>query len=169
MIWNLAGVFIIGLCAGAFGYLLLKLSKGRLPKWLIPVCAGCGMFAYLAYYDYTWYEFKSSRMPQGSVVLEEYREADFFRPWSYIVPSVNKFDVIDGQYVRREQDNQLIVQYIVYRFIKDPTERMEQRTQVLNCSTRERVELVGSQQTSVPKVLEQPVPTVLYASVCEGR
>ena len=51
MIWNLAGVFIIGLCTGAFGYLLRKLSKNRLPKWIIPIAAGGGMFAYLAYYD----------------------------------------------------------------------------------------------------------------------
>lgn len=120
MIWNLAGVFIIGLCTGAFGYLLRKLSKNRLPKWIIPIAAGGGMFAYLAYYDYAWFDFKRSQLPEGSVVIQEYREPDFFRPWSYLAPSVNQFDVVDGQYRRHQQEGDTIVEYIVYRFIKDP-------------------------------------------------
>lgn len=148
MIWNLAGVFIIGLCAGAFGYLLRKLSKNRLPKWIIPIAAGGGMFAYLAYYDYAWFDFKRSQLPEGSVVIQEYREPDFFRPWSYLVPSVNRFDVVDGQYRQHQQGDEQIVEYIVYRFIKDPTERMEQIPQVLNCRSRERVAFtpVGGQK-----------------------
>ncbi len=169
MIWNLLGVFIIGLCAGALGYALRKFSKGRLPKWVIPVCAGSGMFAYLAYYDYTWYEFKRGQLPQGSLVLQEHRESDFFRPWSYLVPSVNKFDVVDGQYLAREQDGEKIVQYIVYRFIKDPTERAQQLTQVLNCHTRERVEQDGAKPQAAPRVLQQPVQEALYRLVCTER
>ena len=141
MIWNLAGVFIIGLCTGAFGYLLRKLSKNRLPKWIIPIAAGGGMFAYLAYYDYAWFDFKRSQLPEGSVVIQEYREPDFFRPWSYLAPSVNQFDVVDGQYRRHQQEGDTLVEYIVYRFIKDPSERMLQIHQVLNCTSRERVAL----------------------------
>ena len=135
------GVFIIGLCTGAFGYLLRKLSKNRLPKWIIPIAAGGGMFAYLAYYDYAWFDFKRSQLPEGSVVIQEYREPDFFRPWSYLAPSVNQFDVVDGQYRRHQQEGDTIVEYIVYRFIKDPSERMLQIHQVLNCTSRERVAL----------------------------
>ncbi len=164
MIWNLAGVFIIGLCAGAFGYLLRKLSKNRLPKWLIPICAGCGMFGYLAYYDYAWYDFKRSQLPAGSVVVAEYREADFFRPWSYIAPSVNSFDVVDGQYREYHQERDKIVEYIVYRFIKDPSERMVQLPQVLNCTRRERI---TRQPGAAPGPVESVNSTdVLYQQVC---
>lgn len=172
MIWNLAGVFIIGLCTGAFGYLLRKLSKNRLPKWIIPIAAGGGMFAYLAYYDYAWFDFKRSQLPEGSVVIQEYREPDFFRPWSYLAPSVNQFDVVDGRYRQSQQDDAKIVEYLVYRFIKDPTERMEQIPQVLHCKTRERVVLVGNagKATARAGAVEQVLASdPVYQQACLGK
>ena len=96
MIWHLLAVFIFGICAGSLAFLFIKISRNKLPKWLIPVSAGLGMFSYLAYYDYTWFDFKSSQLPKGSVIVEEKRQNHFFRPWSYLLPPVSAFVVLDG-------------------------------------------------------------------------
>lgn len=139
MIWNLIGVLITGLCMGAFAYLLRKLSRDKLSKAFIPIFAGVGMLGYLAFYDYDWYNFKSGVLPEGSQVISERRAKGFFRPWSYIVAPVNSFSVIDGTSKTMEQNDQILVEYIEYTFINDALERIETRTLVLNCSTRERV------------------------------
>lgn len=166
MIWNLLGVFIIGLCAGAFGYMLRKLSKGRLPKWLVPAFAGMGMFGYLAYYDYAWYDFKHSQMPQDSMVIQTYREADFFRPWSYLAPSISKFDVFDGQFTVQQQGREKIAQYRVYRFQKDPLEKMTMLVHVLNCSTLERVAFEQDQPQSSRTVETISSDDMAYKKIC---
>lgn len=166
MIWNLFGVFIIGLCSGAFGYLIIKISKGRAPKWLIPICAGAGMFSYLAYYDYTWYEFKSGQMPKESVVVQEYRESDFFRPWSYIYPSINQFDVFDGQFTVKNQDGETIAEYMIYQFIKDPTEKMDIYAHVLNCNTLERVVMNTKKPQATQTIEKVPANDALLSKVC---
>lgn len=139
MIWHLVAVLILGLCMGALAYGLRRLSRNRLPKWWIPVFAFFGMMGYLAFYDYTWYEFKRGQLPEGSVVIREYRDGAFFRPWSYVYPSVSAFTVFDGQYATRMQDGQRLVEYFEYTFRKDPIEGLDQRSFVLNCARLERV------------------------------
>lgn len=147
MIWNLLGVFIIGLCSGAFAYMLYRLSKGRLPKWIIPLGAAAGMFIYLAYYDYQWFDFKKSQLPADSFIYGEQRQQDFFKPWSYIAPAVSQFSVFDGQIKEQNHEGARIVEYQEYRFFKDPTERMQVYQHVLNCRQQERV-VIGPIRTT---------------------
>lgn len=165
MIWNLLGVFIIGLCSGAFAYLLRRLSKGRLPKWLIPIFAAAGMFIYLAYYDYQWFDFKKSQLPANSFIYAEQRQKDFFKPWSYIAPAVSQFSVFDGQANIQTQDGARIVEYKEYRFFKDPTERMQVYQHVLNCRLQEGVVMgpIQSSGLSNGKVSTQPHTQALAA------
>jgi hypothetical protein len=139
MIWHLLAVFIAGLSLGGMAYLLRQLSRQRLPKWIIPVFASIGMLGYLAYYDYTWYEFKTQQLPADAIVIDSTRNTSFFRPWSYVAPAVSAFRVADGQFTTREQAGARIVEYLVYEFTKDPTEHMQVRLHVLNCERHEVV------------------------------
>ncbi|WOP15134.1 hypothetical protein [Ottowia sp. SB7-C50] len=139
MIWHLLAVFIMGLCMGALAYALRRLTRQKLPKWLIPVFAAAGMLGYLAYYDYHWYEFKQTQLPKGSTVVQEHRKTSFFRPWSYAYPSVSAFTVLDGQFSIRPQDGQRLVEYFEYTFRQDPIEGLDTQAFVLNCQTLERV------------------------------
>lgn len=139
MIWHLLAVFIIGLCVGGIAFFIRKVSRDRLPKWIIPVFAGLGMLGYLAYYDYTWFEFKRSQLPPQAVVIEQGRASNFFRPWSYIVSSVSSFVILDGATRETQLDGQKLVEYIRYEFINDYTERLESKPYVLNCTTAEQL------------------------------
>lgn len=138
MIWHLIAVLICGLSVGGLMFLLRKLSGNRLPKWLISASAGAAMLGYLAFYDYTWYEFKSSQLPPEAEVIATSSPKSFLRPWSYITAPVNAFTVFDGRSKQVEQDQQILVAYILYTFRKDPLERLETRSYLINCNLLER-------------------------------
>ena len=166
MIWHLLAVFIIGLCVGAFAFLLRKLSRNKLPSWIIPVCAGLGMLGYLAYYDYTWFDFKRSQLPQESVVIEQERASNFFRPWSYLAPSVSSFMVLDGKVRETQQDGQRLIEYIRYEFINDYIERLESQAYVLNCTTGEQLPVLPSDSQAPIKVEIIASDSLLYQQLC---
>lgn len=166
MIWHLLAVFIIGLCVGAFAFLLRKLSRNRLPSWLVPVCAGLGMLGYLAYYDYTWFEFKSSQLPVETVVIEQERSSHFFRPWSYVLPAVSSFAVIDNRVRKSQQQGETLVEYIRYEFINDYTERLETQPYVLNCATAQQLAIPQSDSTSSIQVESIARDSLLYKQLC---
>ena len=165
MLWHLLAVFIIGLCMGAFAYALRRFSRNKLPSWIIPVFAGIGMLGYLAYYDYNWFSLKRGQLPAESVVIEQNRASNFFRPWSYVLPSVSSFVVLDGKVKETRQDGQTLVQYIRYEFINDYIERLENTPYVLNCSTGEQIALSdNSEDTSKVELVTRD--SLLYKQLC---
>lgn len=166
MIWHLFAVLIVGLCGGAFLHLLRKLSGGRLPKWIVSAGAGLCMFAYHAYYDYDWYEFKASQLPPGSIVIYEKHTTTLYKPWSFISPVVNAFTVFDGTYKRSEQNHQILVEYLTYHFLKDPTERQIIFESVLNCTTLERATLERGKDISETRFQKVDISDKVYQLVC---
>ncbi|MDO5693860.1 MAG: hypothetical protein Q4G70_15510 [Pseudomonadota bacterium] len=139
MAWHLFAVLIMAVCGGGLAFGLRKLTRGRVPKWLIPASAAACMLGYLAYYDYDWYGFKRSQLPEGSSVIRESRQSSFFRPWSYLRPSVSAFTILDGKFAAKVQDGQRLIEYFEYTFRKDPIEGLDTQAFVLNCHTGERV------------------------------
>lgn len=166
MTWHLVAVFIVGLCMGGLAYLLRKLSRQRLPKWLIPVFAGGGMLGYLAYYDYTWYDFKRSQLPAGAEVIEEHRESSFLKPWSYLHPAVSSFVATDGNFVRRRQENDDIVEYLTYEFSKDPLERLTTRMNVASCASRQLMRFDAKNPQGAKQLLPLDEGDPLYRKIC---
>jgi len=167
MIWHLFAVLIVGLCGGALLHLLRKLSGGRLPKWVVSAGAGLCMFGYHAYYDYGWYEFKVSQLPQESIITYEKHTTSFFKPWSYMTPVVNAFTVFDGTFKRSEQDHQVIVEYFTYHFMKDPTERQVTFKSTLNCTTQERATLEEGKAISDTRFEKVDIADKVYQIVCK--
>lgn len=166
MAWHLFAVLIMAVCMGGMAFGLIKLSRNRLPKWLIPAFAATGMLGYLAYYDYDWYGFKRSQLPEGSTVIRENREASFFRPWSYLYPSVSSFTMLDGKYSVNEQDGQRLVEYFEYTFRKDPIEGLDTQAFVLNCRTLERVPFDRQKGQVSGAVQELTTQDHIYQQAC---
>jgi len=46
MFWHLIAAIVAGVAGAGIGLLLRSLTRKRLPKWIIPVCAGLGMLSY---------------------------------------------------------------------------------------------------------------------------
>ena len=168
MIWHLLAVFIIGLCVGAFAFALRKLSRNKLPSWIIPVCAGTGMLGYLAYYDYNWFSLKRGQLPAQSVIVEQTRASNFFRPWSYLLPSVSSFVVLDGKVRETRQDGQRLVEYIRYEFINDYIERLESQAYVLNCANAEQLQVPHNGKPATGQVERVERDSLLYQQLCHS-
>ncbi|MFA7095751.1 MAG: hypothetical protein WC383_04635 [Gammaproteobacteria bacterium] len=166
MIWHLIAVIIIGLSVGGIMFMLRKLSGNRLPKWLISASAGAAMIGYLAYYDYTWYEFKSGLLPEGTTIIETQRSKSFFRPWSYISAPVNAFTVFDGRSKKVEQDGQILVEYFLYTFRKEPLERLETHSYLMNCRLKERVIFDKAEPNSPIKMERVDRSDQMYLKLC---
>ncbi|MDY0073854.1 MAG: hypothetical protein RBR77_14570 [Thauera sp.] len=169
MTWHLLAVFISGLSLGGIAYLLRSLSRQRLPKWLIPAFAGAGMLGYLAYYDYTWYDFKRSQLPAGALVFDTTRGSSFFKPWSYVSPAINAFSVADGNFRAQDQAGTQVVEYLAYEFSKDPVERMRTRLHVLNCSSFERVSIDPEHPQAKAELSRISSADPVFVAACEGR
>ncbi len=166
MIWHLLAVFIMALCMGGLALGLRRLTRNRLPRWLVPASAAAGMFGYLAYYDYAWYDFKRGQLPADAKVIAERRDPSFFRPWSYVYPSVSAFTVLDGRFAAQIKDQQRLVQYLAYTFRQDPIEGLDTRAFVLNCSTRERVQMDRASNRLTGAVDSVQPDDVAYRNAC---
>lgn len=166
MIWHLIAVFIMGLCAGGIMFLLRKLSRNRLPKWLVPVSAGAAMIGYLAYYDYNWFEFKSGQMPGDATIIATQQSKSFFRPWSFVWPSTNAFTIFDGQSKAVEQDGQVLVEYYLYTFYKDPIEGAKAQSYLMNCSLMERVAFDKKHPEEELKMEQVDYSDEMYQKLC---
>lgn len=175
--WQLLGVIISGLCMGGLAFAVRKFSKDRTPTWLTPAAAGLGMLGFLAYYDYTWYDFKRGQLveqlamknlpAETYTVIAEDRKKDFFRPWSYLITPITSFSFIDDKALRFEQQGNQLVQYIQYKFLKEYVDKLETQTYLLNCSRAEQVKLDEQAQAVHPVVVEEvDREGVLYLKIC---
>lgn len=143
MIWHLLGVLIAGLSCGGIAFMLIKLSKNRLPKWLIPIAAGTGMLGLLLLFNYSWYEDKLELLAYKKVeaeVINTKRESNFFKPWSYLYPAISQFTFLDGNKQVVEIDGQKLVQFNQYTFYQEYKDRIETRFYLLECHSRQLVE-----------------------------
>ncbi|GAB2738725.1 hypothetical protein GCM10027019_18410 [Melaminivora jejuensis] len=166
MIWHLVGVLVMGLCLGGMAFFVRKATRNRLAKWWIPASAAAGMLGYLAYYDYDWYAFKRSQLPEGTVVIHEERGRSLLKPWSYLHPAVNSFVALDGKHSTRLQDRQRLVEYFEYHFHKDPLERLETQAYVLNCETQERVAFDDKSGRPTGPVENVSIESAIFRSAC---
>lgn len=95
---------LIAAIVGAFGMagvalLLRKLSRGRLPRWLMPVFAGLGLIGVTVVLEYDWFNRVSAELPEGVEVVWQEEAASPLRPWTYLAPLVTRFVALDAREV----------------------------------------------------------------------
>ena len=64
---------LIATLAAAFGCAGLALaarliSRGRLPRWIVPMSAGLGMLLFSVWNEYTWFDRVTAQLPETVVV-----------------------------------------------------------------------------------------------------
>ncbi|MEL7115964.1 MAG: hypothetical protein AAGP08_10295, partial [Pseudomonadota bacterium] len=71
MFIELIATFVAGLGAAGLVLVINMLTKGRLPKWVMPVAAGAAMIGVAISNEYTWGARTADGLPDGLVVVEE--------------------------------------------------------------------------------------------------
>ncbi|NRB55927.1 MAG: hypothetical protein HRU39_08115 [Salinicola sp.] len=144
MIWHLVAAASAGVGAAGIALLLRSLSGGRLPRWIIPACAGLGLLAYQISYEYGWYESKRQQLPESAAVVSTEKGRMVWRPWTYLYPLTTAFSVVDrDKLVTSRADGERLVEFVLYRFEMQYRDVLTHQAYLVNCSTRERVPLVG--------------------------
>ena len=81
-------------CAG-IAMILRRLSRNRLPAWILPAAAALGLISYTAWSEYSWYGRMAAALPEGVHVVWEDDRPQALRPWTMAVPLVTRFVALD--------------------------------------------------------------------------
>ncbi|MCI0509355.1 hypothetical protein C8E00_102249 [Chromohalobacter marismortui] len=169
MIWQLIAAIFAGLGAAGIGLILRQLSGKRLPRWIVPALAGVGMLGYQIYYEYNWLTAKQQQLPDSAEVVDVEYDSMFWRPWTYLYPLPVAFEVIDRDHLRTTEANgQRMVEFILYRFKKEVTDRVSHQAYLMNCSKRQWVPLIGDErQPDTAALREMGADAPLYQALCK--
>lgn len=100
MFLELVATLIAGVAGAGAAMLLNRILGGRLPRWFIPVAAGAAMLTSTIWSEYTWFGRTVAGLPEGVVVIQPVESRAFYRPWTYVVPFVNRFAALDQASLR---------------------------------------------------------------------
>ncbi|PVY69603.1 hypothetical protein C8D92_1125 [Tamilnaduibacter salinus] len=137
MLWHLIATVVAGFGAAGIALMIRAATRQKAPKWLVPVFAGAGMLAYQIHGEYTWFEHKQAQLPEGSVVVQKSREPAIWKPWTFIIPRVGGFTVLDTNSIRTSATQDSVVGFRLYRFEHSQTDQVANSRYLLNCESRE--------------------------------
>lgn len=138
MFWELIATLFAGLGAAGLALMLRALSGKRLPRWLIPACAGLGMLGFQVYSEYTWFGHQKSLLPDSARVVRTVEETSLWRPWSLLFPQILRFMAIDREEVTVNRDNPDLVLTHLYLFERRLSAR--RIPQVIHCGQNARAD-----------------------------
>ena len=95
MFVELIATLVAGVAGAGLVMLINRMLGGRLPRWFAPVAAGLAMLVTTISNEYGWYDRTRQTLPDELVVAQTVENQAFYRPWTYIVPFVERFVAID--------------------------------------------------------------------------
>lgn len=169
MIWHLIAAIFSGLAAAGIALLVRKISRNKLPKWIIPLAVGIGMLSYQISTEYNWYDLKVVQLSESSnfEVVTTQDKANLWRPWTYVMPMVGAFTIIDIDSIQLGQINeQKMAQFMLYRFERQHIDRVKNQVHLLNCTSLELIPLQDDGQPIVDQLKTIKLTDPLYLTVC---
>lgn len=168
MLWTILAIVISGLGAAGIAMLLRKLTRNRLPKWIIPAFGGLGMLSYQIYYEYSWFDHQLLRQPAESVLVASETGEVFWRPWTFFWPMTTAFTVLDTKSLLREETaGSSVVAFNLYRFEKQHIDRVSHQPHLLNCATAELLPLDAQKKPQLAQMKVVNKDDALYQRVCQ--
>ena len=170
MIWHLVAAISAALAGAGIALVLRHLSRNWLPKWIIPVFAGLGMFAYTIHYEYTWFETKQARLPEGSVVVSSEEGHMLWRPWTMLYPMPLVYTVLDSANARVEDTSQgRMARFVLYRFQKQHlVSTVKSGSYQLICAERVMFSLNDEGEAKFESMTRLDADAPLYQRLCEA-
>jgi hypothetical protein len=103
MLLEFIGAIMVAVGAGGLAHLLVRMSRGGLPGWLVPAAAGVGMIGFVVYMEYSWAGRIAGQLPEEAAVVSRNATTSWFRPWTYVWPLTNRMTVLDHRFDRRNE------------------------------------------------------------------
>lgn len=139
MLFELLAVVSAGFAGAGIALLARRLVRSA-PRWLVPVAAGSAMIALAVSLEYTWFARTRAALPERVEVALAHEARAPWRPWTYVVPFVDRFVAVDRGSVMTHEAvaDQRIVDLLIFgRWA--PTTRVRS---VFDCAAGRRADLV---------------------------
>jgi hypothetical protein len=91
MFWALLTALVAGVAGAGIGLGLRALTRNRLPKGIIPICAGVAMIVATVGTEYGWYPNVVRTMAPDLVIISQREQQAWYQPWTYVRPWVRGF------------------------------------------------------------------------------
>ena len=164
MFLELIATFAAGFGAAGVVLLINMMTKGRLPKWVMPVAAGLTMIGVGVSNEYTWGARTEAGMPDGIVVVEEVTERQWYRPWSYAVPLVTRMAALDTASVQTNPDAPEVRLADLYLFARwQPAVKIPQ---LMHCADKARADVTDATLADPSTAAWQSAPDAMIAQAC---
>lgn len=95
MAYDLLAMLAAGFGVAGVLLFLRWVSRGRLPKWLVPASAGAAMIAFSVWNEYTWYPRIRAALPESVRIVTAPVDTVPYQPWTYIFPLTKRFVAVD--------------------------------------------------------------------------
>lgn len=141
MALELIAAFVAAIASAGIAMLLRRLSRGRLPKWLVPAAAGAGMIGFAVVMEYGWYGRQAGALPEGVVVVWEDQRPQALRPWTMVFPMTSRFLAMDTRSLAAHPGNPDLILAEVYGFAR--WQGIEQALLVVDCAADRSVRLTA--------------------------
>lgn len=94
MLYELIATIAAGFVGGGIALLARNLIRA-LPRWLVPATAGGAMLMVAITLEYSWFSRTVASLPEGVEVALTRDNRAPWRPWTYLVPYVDRFIAVD--------------------------------------------------------------------------
>ena len=167
MFCNFVATILCGVAAAGIAMVIRTATAKKAPRWLVPVFAGLGMMGYQIYMEYNWYDQMTARMPASSVVVATEAQAEFWRPWSFAFPQINRITVLDQDSITRSPASPDTARFQLYHFRQTYGGRVSKGTWLLNCPSRELVALNEDGTPDTDQMRKLATDNNLLQEVCD--
>ena len=141
MLFELIAAVVAGVALAGLAMLLRWLSRGLLPKWIVPAMAGVGMLSYAIWSEYSWFDRMNIALP-GIAVSWKNEQTAFWRPWSYFEPVTTRFTAVDLNGAKRHPAQPGLV--MVDILLAARWQPVKQVKVVYDCQNARRADLIDS-------------------------
>lgn len=139
MLLELIAIISAGFALAGLALMLNFILGKRLPGWIFPAAAGVGMLVMSVWLEYSWLDRITATYPAEVEVVSTNNVQAWYRPWTYVVPQVNRLIAIDHRFERRHpaRPGQVLTRVLlVGRWVPARPFAV-----VFDCATRRRADL----------------------------
>ena len=141
MLFSLIGTLVLGVASASVVFIVFRVFRMPRPRWIMPAVAGSVMLAFTIQSDYRWARSTEAGLPTEYIVVGQYGNTSFLRPWSYYREPVSRLQIL-GDHAPIEAAPHLVDAYILLM------QRYEQTIvvrQLFDCTHRRRADVPSDQ------------------------
>lgn len=149
---ELVAAIVAAIACGGIAMILRKLTRGRLPTWIVPAAAALGLISYTAWSEYSWYGRMADALPEGVAVVWADDRPQALRPWTMAVPLVTRFVALDTREMLAHPANPDLIMANAYGFAR--WRGVEQWMMAVDCAGERSVRMSTEMRITDAGVLE---------------